>query len=86
LRAVPGLLEIIKMSDDNGFTAHSLALLVLLQEYCRGLFLDGGAADESQVRQKAQTHAAPVTRTLSAHVPEIELILGSNRLGIAPLS
>ena len=35
------------MLDDNGFTAHSLALLVLLQEYCRGLFTD--SPDDSQV-------------------------------------
>ena len=34
------------MLDNNGFTAHSLALLVLLQEYCRGLSAD---PDESQV-------------------------------------
>lgn len=39
------------MADDNGFTAHSLALLVLLQEYCRGMFGDSGI-NESQADDK----------------------------------
>jgi hypothetical protein len=57
------------MLDNNGFTAHSLALLVLLQEYCRGLSAD---PDESQVggvnvrkRPLHGTHSHSLTRTHS---------------------